>query len=84
MTFSKKLLFRKMFNLQSPIQRSHNNKVILLNVVCTRDYGIQSIVVSLFYLFYVDITGIVVFVAVRHAFGFFGSQLQHQMLSEHF
>ena len=73
-----------MFNLQSPIQRSHNNKVILLNVVCIRDYGIQSIVVSLFYLFCMDITGMIVFVAVRHAFGSFSSQLQHQILSDHF
>ena len=57
-----------MFNLQSPLQRSHNNKAILLNVVFTRDYGIQSIVVSLFYLFCMDITGIDVFMTVLHAF----------------
>ena len=72
-----------MFNLQSPLQRSHGNKAILLNVICTRDYGIQSIV-QLFNLFCMDITGIVVFVVVCHAIGSFGSQLQHQTLSEHF
>ena len=84
MIFLKKLLLSKISNLQSPYQHSHNSKAILLNVVCTRDYGIQSVVVLLLHLFCVGITGIVVFVAVRHVFGSFGSKLQHQILSEHF
>ena len=69
---------------QSPFQRSHDNKAVLLDVVCTRDYGIQCIFVLFFYLFCVDITDIIVFAAVHHAFGSLGLQLQHQILSEHF